>query len=163
MAASAEFVIRPNTAFNTRLWPRMFGLLALICLTIGIRFAYMGYWMILPFAVIDVVAVGLIFVMLMRRYAYVEKIQISAENLTIRHIEKKNRRSWNFSLHWVRVKLTSPAHEWHARRLLIGSKGEWVEIGECLTDPERESLASALINEIHRYNSLPIVSNCPKN
>jgi uncharacterized membrane protein len=152
MAVSAEFVIRPNAAFNTRSWPWVFGLLALICLTIGIRFAVMGYWMILPFAVIDVVAVGLILVMLMRRHAYVEKILIDADNLVIRHIQRKNRRSWHFPLHWVRVRLSSPTHEWYARRLLVGSKGEWVEIGQCLTESERESLAGALKDEIRRYN-----------
>ncbi len=154
MAVSAEFVIRPNAAFNTRSWPWVFGLLALICLTIGIRFAYMGYWMILPFAVVDVVAVGLILVMLMRRHAYVEKIRIGTDNLVIRHIERKNRRRWHFPLHWVQVRLTSPAHEWYARRLLLGSKGKWVEIGQCLTDSERESLAGALKDEIRRYNDM---------
>ena len=153
MAVSAEFVIRPNAVFNTRLWPWVFGLLALICLTIGLRFAYMGYWMILPFAVIDVVAVGLILTLLMRRHAYVEKIRIGADHLVIRHVQRKNRCRWQFPLHWVQVRLASPTHEWYAHRLLLGSKGEWVEIGQCLTDSERKSLAGALKEEIRRYSN----------
>lgn len=113
----------------------------------------MGYWMILPFAVIDVVAVGLILTLLMRRHAYVEKIRIGADHLVIRHVQRKNRCRWQFPLHWVQVRLASPTHEWYAHRLLLGSKGEWVEIGQCLTDSERESLAGALKEEIRRYSN----------
>ena len=126
----------------------MFGLLAFICLSIAIRFAVLGYWLILPFAILDIVAVGLVLVMLSRRHGYIEKIRFSGDRLTIRHVQKKNRQTWQFPVHWVRLNLEPPGHHWYPRRLLVGSKGEWVEIGRCLTDTERESLADALQKQL---------------
>ncbi len=157
MASETNFEIRPNSGFNTRsrLW--VFALLAVTCLSIAIRFALLGYWLILPFAILDVVAVGLILYLLMRSNAYVEKIRIRPDTLVIRHIEKRNRHSWTFALAWVQVVLESPRHRWYPHRLLLGSKGEWVEIGRCLTDPERQSLAIAIKTRIAELNGPQVV------
>ena len=40
------------------------------------------------------------------------------------------------------------------RRLLIGSSGKWVEVGQCLTDEERESLANAVRTRIRQQLTL---------
>lgn len=154
MANRVEFIIRPNTVYNTRTSRWVFALLAFICLTIGIRFALLGYWMILPFAVVDIVAVGLVLLMLNRNNAYFEKIQFSGNQLSIRHVQKNNRQSWHFPVHWVRVNLEPASHRWYSRRLLVGSKGEWVEIGRCLIDSEREALAKALQKQIIKHCGL---------
>ena len=155
MSNLKEFVIRPNATFNTRSWPWMFGLLALICLSIAIRFAILGYWLILPFALLDIVAVGLILYLLMRRHAYVEKIRFDNDDLVVRHVQKNHRCSWRFPLHWVRVNLQSPEHRWYPYRLLIGSKGQWVEVGQCLTDSEKKSLAKALeLQIVHKTQTV---------
>ena len=151
MAVSAEFIIRPNATFNARTWPWLFGLLSFICLSVAIRFAILGYWVILPFAILDMVAVGLVLYFLMRHHSYVEKVQIKENDLVIRHVQKNNRLSWCFSLHWVSVNLQKSKHRWYPRRLLVGSKGEWVEIGQCLTDSEREALAVALKRAISKH------------
>ena len=148
MKHKAQFVIRPNGAVNNHLWPWFFLLLAVTCLNIGLRFAFMGYWMILPFAVVDVVAVGLILYMLALKSAYVEKIIVDRNFVVIRHIQKKNRQSWKLPLYWTQVKLEKPVHHWYAPRLLMGCKGQWIEIGQCLTESERKSLACAIQEQI---------------
>ena len=106
--------------------------------------------MILPFAVLDVVAVGLILWLLARRGAYVEKICFEDEELVIKHLERGKDSSWRFPLDWARVELADAGHRWYNRRLLIGSSGKWVEVGQCLTDEERESLANAVRTRIRQ-------------
>ncbi len=145
MAAPVEFVIRPNSSCHPKSWPGVFALLAVICLGMAIRFALLGYWMILPFALIDILAVGLILHGVIRQSAYMEKVRVDDKTVEIRHIQKNKNAEWRFPLHWIQVKLESPGHRWYPHRLLLGSQGKWVEIGRCLTDDERKSLA----DEIH--------------
>lgn len=144
----AKFVIRPNSAFNTQSWRWVFALLAVVCLGIALRFAMLGYWMILPFAILDILAVGLILLLTVRRLTYAEKIIITSESVTIRHVQRKNRHRWIFPLYWTQVRLEKPRHRWYAHRLLVGCKGKWIEVGQCLTEAERESLAKSLRGQI---------------
>lgn len=153
MPTHAEFVIRPNSACHGRTWLNVFALLVVVCLSIAIRFALLGYWMILPFALIDVLAVGLILHMVVRRSAYIEKIRVDGENVQIQHIQKNNNAHWQFPLHWVQVSLQPPKHRWYPHKLLLGSAGKWVEIGSCLTDRERIMLAQAIDNEVLRFDN----------
>ncbi len=160
---TGEFIIRPNSAYNRRSLIWVFALLAVLCMSIALRFAWLGYWMILPFAVLDIVAVGLLFYLLVGRWSYVEKILIQDDVVEIQHIQHKKNQNWQFPLHWVRVELKAPAHRWYPHKLLIGSKGEWIEIGQCLTDDERKSLAKALAKslseEIYKIDNDPIGSS----
>ena len=151
MNQPTEFVIRPNSAYNAKTWPWVFALLVLICVGIAARFAWLGYWMILPFAILDVTAVGLILFLLGRQGSYVEKISIRDDEVVIEHLQRGSERRWRFPLDWTRVELAGAGHHWYNRRLLIGSSGKWVEVGQCLTDAERESLADALKREIRNH------------
>lgn len=155
MSDGAEFMIRPNSAFNTRSWRWVFSLLAVVCLGIAVRFALLGYWMILPFALLDVLAVGLVLLVMARRSAYAEKIIITWQSVTIRHVQRKNRQRWTFPLYWTQVRLEKPRHRWYAHRLLVGCKGRWVEVGQCLTESERSSLATSLKNRISDFMPEP--------
>ncbi len=110
--------------------------------------------MILPFALIDVLAVGLILQMVVRQSAYIEKIRVDGEKVEIQHIQKNNNASWQFPLHWIQVNLQSPKHRWYPHKLLIGSAGKWVEIGRCLTDRERITLAQAIGNQVLRFDGI---------
>ena len=122
----------------------------MVCLGIGLRFAWFGYWMILPFAILDIVAVGLILRHVIKRSHYIEQIKISESSFEIHHIEPKKNKSWSFPLHWTQVRLKAPSHPWYPQQLLFGSKGEWVEVGQCLTDEERKLLAERVRGEIAR-------------
>lgn len=155
LAQKALFEIRPNAAFNDHSWPWLLGGLAVICLAIALRFAWLGYWMILPFAVLDVLLVWGVFRLVLRRGDYIEKVQVDSDWVTVRHVARAGSRRWKFSQPWVRVDLVSPAHRWYPHRLLVGARGQWVEIGTCLTDDERLSLASALRARFREFAERP--------
>ncbi|WP_424947340.1 DUF2244 domain-containing protein [Candidatus Spongiihabitans sp.] len=154
MPAHAEFVIRPNSACHPRSWHKVFALLVVVCLSIASRFALLGYWMILPFALMDVLAVGLILRLVARQSAYIETIRVDGEKVEIQHIQKNNNASWQFPLHWIQVNLQSPQHRWYPHKLLLGSAGKWVEIGRCLTNEERITLAQAIRNQVLRFDGI---------
>jgi len=145
-----EYSIRPNAAYHRNSWRWLFLGLVIINLGIALRLAWLGFWMILPFAVLDILAVMLVVYLMDRRSYYVEKIRITEDQLEIQHIQKGRDCDWQFPLYFARVELREPQHRWYPHRLLLGSSGEWVEVGSCLTDDERIRLAKELRLEIRQ-------------
>lgn len=150
-----HFVIRPNGSFNHQHLPLLYVLLVVICLGIALRFAFLGYWMILPFAVLDMLGVGLVLYLINRNSAYRERVIVDRDHVVIRHVEKNNRQVWRFPVHWTQIRLVPPVYRWYLPRLLLGSRGKWIEIGRCLNQEERESLAGAIKTEVARQSSVP--------
>lgn len=127
--------------------------LVVIGFGIALRLAMLGFWLILPFTILELGLVFYLVSLVRRRGSYVEKIRIDGERLTIHHLEPGKDQDWWFPLHWVRVDLRAPSHQWYPHRLLLGASGRWVEVGTCLTEEERHSLATAVRDEIRRLKA----------
>ncbi len=138
------FEVRPNRALNSRGWVVFFLSIFLLSLSLAVRVLFLGYWLVLPFVLVDMAALAGVFYMLYQRSNIVEQVIVSGDRLEVFHLEKGRNRQWAFPLHWVQVKLESPQHRWYPSRLLIGSHGKWVELASCLTDEERESLVTSI-------------------
>jgi uncharacterized membrane protein len=145
-----EFNIRPNAGYPRPGWPWLMAGLVVIGLGIAIRLTLMGFWMVLPFTLFELALVYFLVRLVRRRGNYIEKIRIDGERLSIQHIQPGQDRDWWFPLHWVSVDLRAPRYRWYPHRLLLGASGRWVEVGACLTDEERLSLADAVREEIRR-------------
>ncbi len=145
-----QFNIRPNCALTRRGWILAFSGLVLLCLGIAVRLTWMGYWVILSYALLNLAVVALVFRMLYRRSAIMEQVVIDQDEVAVFHVETAHNRDWRFPLHWVRVEIRPARHRWYPGRLLTGSHGKWIEIGAYLTDPERESLCSAITGTINQ-------------
>ena len=147
---AVEFRVQPNSAYHRKSWRWLLAGLIVISLGIALRFAWLGLWMVLPFAILDILAVMLVVYLIDQRSAYVEKIRITDEQLEIQHIQKGKDQDWRSPLYFAQVELRQPQHQWYPHRLLLGSSGEWVEVGTCLTDDERISLAKEVRREIRQ-------------
>ena len=150
-----EFNIRPNAGYPRPGWRWLMTGLVVIGLAISLRLTAMGFWVVLPFTLIELALVYFLVRLVQRRGNYIEKISIDGERLSIQHIEPGRDQDWWFPIHWVRVDLRPAAHRWYPHRLLLGASGRWVEVGACLTDEERQTLAEAVQGEIHRYRGSP--------
>jgi len=150
---STEFNIKPNAGFSRRSWRWLLLILVVVSLGVALRLAWLGFWMILPFTVVELSLLILLMEMVKRRGSYIEKIVIHQEAVEIYHLERGKNRDWSFPLYWARVDLKKPAHHWYPHKLHVGSSGKWIEIGQCLTDEERISLADAIRREIMQLKS----------
>jgi len=114
--------------------------------------AYQGFWLILPFAGIEIaVLFGCIYLV---SHACRRCQVVSVDDATV-VVEKGRDRgrgdasggpdtTMEFSRNWARVELTAASPRWHPRRLWIGASGQRVEIGEFLVDEEKAALAAQL-------------------
>lgn len=139
-----RLILRPNGSLS---WGQAKVFLAAMCLvSFGIAggFAALGYWMVLPFAGLEMLALAAGLYISLRTSGYREVLSFEGDRLKVEAGKRHPERSWVFPSHWVRLSLRPPAGLNGRSRLLLGCSGKECEIGAFLTDTERDSLAQQL-------------------
>jgi uncharacterized membrane protein len=138
------FVLKPNIGVYWRTTVWVFVALSVVCLGIALAFAAAGFWPILPFAGLEVFALGAALYVSARRGRYREVVRIDAGAVTIEKGFKAPERRWTFERAWSEVCLRDPVHRWYPTQLTIRSGNAEIELGAFLTDQERATLAAEL-------------------
>ncbi|MCK5858832.1 MAG: DUF2244 domain-containing protein [Abyssibacter sp.] len=117
-----------------------------VSLGIGIAFATMGFWVILPFAGLELLALGAGLYVSMRGNDYREVVTVTGERVTVEfgRAGVSERDIKDYARAWARVRLEPAQGRTGRSRLLLGSSGQFVELGRCLTDAERDRLRQRL-------------------
>ncbi len=141
---NCSFVIRPNRSLSWTAAKRFYLGIVLVSLVIALGFAFLGLWPILPFAGLELVALGICLFLCARRSRHCEVITV--DRITVR-VEKGTNRPelrWDLPRAWVTVALQCQPAGWHPSRLVLRSHGKGVEVGSFLNEPERRQLAAEL-------------------
>jgi len=149
--AECQVVIRPNRSLTWRQSLFFIGLVSLLLFTVSGVFASLGYWLVLPFAGLEVLALLAATWWVAERGMDCEMVWLNATEVRV----DKGRRACSrltsrkcFPRAWVRIELRRRSG-WYPLQLLIGASGVWVELGAFLADGEKQSLA----NELNRLLS----------
>ncbi|MCK8516913.1 DUF2244 domain-containing protein [Methylonatrum kenyense] len=143
-AETRHFVLRPNCGVYWRTTLVVFIAIAVVSLSVATLFAFAGFWPILPFAGLELTALGVALYVSAVRGKYREEILVDGSTVEIRKGQKEPDTTWNFDLAWSEVLLEASFHRWYPSRLLIRSQGDAVELGAFLTEEERLALADEL-------------------
>ena len=136
------WLIKRNCSASPTQLAAVFGSLVAVSLAFGAVFAALGFWMVLPFVGLELVAVAAAFLCYGRHAADVERIELAGDRLTVERIEAEQRRRWEFDRRRVRVEVDERGAGLGARvRVHLASRGEQVEIGRHLLDEKRAALA----------------------
>jgi len=143
------WVVRPTRSLT---WPeakRWLCVISFIPLSSGLLFLWYGIPLVLPFA-------GLEIALLWGAFYYVawtgevrEVIRLTPERLIIERGRRGPSERFEYERAWVRIKLDEN-RGWHPSRLSATSHGRVSALGSFLTDGERRSLASSLINALDK-------------
>jgi uncharacterized membrane protein len=140
-----RFVLGPNASLSVRgAWTFML-VVSLATLGPATWCAAHGLWPVLPFAGLELAAVGWALVVSMRRNRYREVVSFERERVRIQFGMTGQGCAAQVELPraWTRTWIERDAERRHApTRLLLGSSGQRVVVGRCLTDEEREALAA---------------------
>lgn len=140
-----RFVLRPNRSMSWRGALIFFFSLLLLSSSIGMGLAAMGFWMVLPFAGLEMFALGLGLYLVACRCYECEVISIAENSILIEKGRRYPRQRWTLGRVWARVILERSPRRWYPSRLLIRSHGRVVEVGRFLHEEERQHLATELM------------------
>ena len=120
-----------------------FGCIALVSLGIAVAFAWLGAWLILPFAGIEVLVLFLAFRYVERHARDYERLTLSGDVLQIEVAEVGRVQRFRFNRWWAQVVCAGDGS-----RLALRSHGKEIEFGRHLNDEQRLAVAGALREQL---------------
>jgi len=147
--------ICPNCSLSVRGAVMFFGSLCFVSFGIAGMLAIQGFWPILPFAGLEMLALGLALKISLGRRFHRQTITVTDEQVSIESRDRVDTSQVVFPRHWAQVKLRRPASRLHPSRLIIESHGRQCELGSFLTEAERRGLALRLQRLVGRINESP--------
>lgn len=143
-ASPRRFLIRPNCSLSWRNAVRFYLGIFAVSFGIAIGFALKGAWLVLPFAGLEMLVLGIAMYVVARRSGNWQEIAISGDRISIveQNLSKVHQESIQRT--WAKVVFEPPPIRGHASRLCIRSHGRSVEVGGCLNEEEKRFLAEQL-------------------
>jgi len=135
-------ILKRNCSISPAALLGVFVAFALVSLSIGAGFAAAGAWMILPFAGIEVAALGIAFLLNGRHAADYERIEFARGGLTVEVAEAGREVRYELAAREARVGFGRDA------RLLLRDRQRTIEIGRHLDAQTRAGFGAELARRL---------------
>ena len=161
MHDTTRIELRPNCSLSPR-GARLFMLsVAVASLSVALPISLLGYWLVLPFAGLEIALVAWALRSSMARRFEQQTIIVSERTVAILDVAAQRRLTVEFPRHWAQVRMRAGGSPLHPSRLTVESHGRCHEIGRFLNEQERQSLARrlrCLIGRVDESPPLPVPS-----
>lgn len=147
-ANEVGFVIMPNAAMPWRQQILLYSVIAAFSLGVGIGFFFQGLTLVLPFAGLELGALGMALYFSARQGTKKEVIRIRGNTVIVETGMSQPDKTYSFERTWVQVVHKYSSHRWYPSRLLLRSHGKQLEVGRFLNEEERKGLSIYLRNAI---------------
>jgi uncharacterized membrane protein len=135
-----DWLIKRNCSVSPRQFVAFYVSLALFSLLVASLLVWAGAWLVLPFTGIELLAVGVAFVMYARHAVDYERIRLFPDRLVIERMDAEELTQLEFNPRWVRVELGATPRD----PVTIVSRGQEVKIGVHLAQHRRKQFAAEL-------------------
>ena len=147
--------LTPNCSLTPSAAKLFFACTCLFSLVFAMLFVFQGFWPVLPFWALEMLALGLALNASMRRRRYTQTLLITDSLVSLVTRSRRGDTKQEFARHWAKVRLASPRTRLHPSRLTIESRGLACEVGSFLTEEERCLLAKRLGRLVGGMNESP--------
>jgi uncharacterized membrane protein len=141
---ATQFVVRPNRSLSREGMLVAFFSITAVLLTIAGAFTLMGAWLIFPFAGLEALVFGGVFLWFYRHYDDHEYIVVEGDAVTITRRFGGRESVHSFQRYWTRVTVEPDPHPLRPPHILLGSHGVRLEIAADLSGEERMDFAQHL-------------------
>ncbi len=141
-------VARPNCSASWRNNLLVLLALAVPSLVIAIGFTLLGAWPILPFAGLELLALGSALYYVNWKLQYRHVITLSDESVCIEKGHYVPRKRWQFARQGTGLAITPERHPWEGPGLTVHDSRDSVSVGEFLNRDDSLALADLLRREI---------------
>lgn len=138
------FMIMPNRAMPWHQQVFIFCVIAAFSLGIGVGFYLQGLTLILPFAGLELTALGLALYISSWRGGRKEIVKITNDSVFVETGYNQPETTVEFEKSWLQIVVDKSWNQWYPSRLLLRSHGKQMEIGSFLNEEERKGLAITL-------------------
>ena len=147
--------LAPNCSLTPAGAKLFFVATCLFSLAFAMVFVFLGFWPVLPFWALEMLALGLALHANMQRRRYTQTVTITDSQISLVTRSRSGEAKQEFARHWAKVRLRSPRTRHYPSRLMIESSGRAFEVGSFLTEEERCLLAERLRDLVGGMNESP--------
>lgn len=144
-----EWLSRQNCSMTPRQMASIFAALSIVSLAIAGAFAASGAWLVLPFALLEVLVLGIAFVVHARHAGDFERIVLSPEGLLVQTSRASRLQQEQCAPGWIRVEYTGRRRE----LIALVAAGRRMEVGRFVPEADRPGLARQLRSELRGLRS----------
>lgn len=141
-------VARPNRSATWHDNLRLMLLLSIPVFVIATGFALLGAWLILPFAGLELLALGAALYHVSRKLQYRHVITVSEDTVNVDKGYDCPLQHWRFARASAGLTITTERHPWDAPALCMHDRHESVTLGEFLNREDSLELLELLRREI---------------
>jgi len=139
-------VLSPNKSMSWETNKKILLVMFIVSMIIGISFATIGAWMVLPFAGLEIMLVGLGMYYVCWKLNFKQTIQIQAESFTLQKGVYFPKQEWQWQTSQTNLLKQPSRYRMSAPTLYLKHVNQKVEIGEFLNLSEKKELREHLIN-----------------
>jgi uncharacterized membrane protein len=139
-----HIVLSPNLSVRWRNNVRFLYIVCSIALIIGISFAVLGMWLVLPFTGLEVIALITIVYYVARKCHRIEVIHVDDVSVRVEQGYTRPQTSWSSDLFWTRLIVAPQERPWHPLRIFLRGRDTQIEIGTFLNDDDKRLLIKQL-------------------
>lgn len=143
-----RIIIIPNRSISWPLLVRIYLFTCIVSFSIALLFTFLGFWIVLPFSGLEMLALGAGLYITNRKIYRQEVISFVNGRVKIEKGCQYPDESWEFDRHWLRLNVQKTGALQEKTLLYLGSHGNFVEIGSFLDESEKESLVFELNTSI---------------
>jgi uncharacterized membrane protein len=147
--------LQPNCSLKPAGAVLFFVSTCLFSLGFALFFVFQGFWPVLPFWALEMLALGLALKASMRSGTYTQTVLITDSQISLVTRSRHGAQKQEFARHWAKVRLRSPPRRHGLSKLTIESRGRACEVGSFLTEEDRRRLAERLRYLIGGMNESP--------
>jgi len=147
--------LAPNCSLNVAGAVLFFGSICLFSLVFCLFFAFHGFWPVLPFWALEMLALGWALYASMQRGKYTQTVLITDSQISLVTRSRRGSQKQEFARHWAKVRLRSPQRRHGTSLLTIESRGRACVVGSFLTEEDRCRLAKRLHYLVGGMNESP--------
>jgi len=148
---SIQWFLKRNCSVTPSQLGWLYASLCVVSLGIGGAFWLQGATMVLPFAWLELLAVGLAFVLYARHATDRENIRLQAGRLTVEHVSGRTTHRAEFAPAWVRIE---PEHG-DGSLVELSGQGQRIAVGRFVRPELRRQLADELRWALRRWQASP--------
>ncbi len=146
--SNTQIVIGPNASLTPAQGLLVMASMSFVSLTIAVGFAVLGFWPILPFAGLELAALGGGLWVSLKRNRYREVLEFGEERvqLSFGWMGRGATAQIEWPRSFTRVALERGGNRNSPSKVVLMSSGQRIVVGRCLTDAEREKLYGRIKN-----------------
>lgn len=149
-APAFRWTIKRNCSASPTQLALVFGSIVAVSFVFGAVFAARGFWLVLPFVGLELLAVAAAFICYGRHAADFERIEIDGGVLRIERHDGTEIEQRELPAPWARVELREAGGWMRGLRLELCAGAQRIEVGRHLPESRRRVLASELRQALRR-------------